>query len=154
MIKICSLPTRRRVADRAVGGEPGRRVVGVGGFLVVRQMAGSTIARCACKTAVNVALCASDIDVRPRQRKGGERVVIERRGSPIRRVVTDRAVLRKARLDVVRVLRTREVFQMATHAGGARHVEIPIQVAGRAIQRGVHAGQYKAGEFTVVEICP
>ena len=43
---------------------------------------------------------------------------------------------------------------MATRAGSARHIEIPIEVTGRAVQRGVHTRQGKAGEFGVIEICP
>jgi len=117
-------------------------------------MAGSTIARRPRETAIKVALIARHVHVRSRQRKCGERVVIESRGSPIRRVMADCAVLWKASLNVVRVLRSCEIFQMATRAGRTRDIEIPIQMTSRAIQRGVHAGQHKAREFGVIKICP
>lgn len=41
---------------------------------------------------------------------------------------------------------------MTTRTGGAGHIEIAADVAGRAVQRGVHPGQGKAGELGVVEI--
>ena len=65
--------------------------------------------------------------------------------------MTDRAVLRKARLHVIGILRAREILQVTASAVHTGKVEIPVDVAGRAVERGVHSGQREASELGVVE---
>ncbi len=65
--------------------------------------------------------------------------------------MTDCAILREPRLHVIGILGARVVFQVATHATRAGDIEIPIQVAGRAVQCGVNPGERETGELGVVK---
>ena len=53
---------------------------------------------------------------------------------------------------MVGVLGTGEVFQMATDTIGDGNLEVPIHMAGSAIERGVHSGQRKSRKLAVVKL--
>lgn len=77
MVEFRSLPARRRVTNRAVCGKPGGGVVGIGGLLIIGQMAGSTISWRSRKPAIDVAQVARDREVRPCQWIGRETGVVK-----------------------------------------------------------------------------
>jgi len=75
--------------------------------------------------------------------------VVERGAQPSGRAVALGAGLRKADLDVVGILGAVEIFQMATDAVGGRALVLSAHVAGRALQRGMGAGERKAGAVVI-----
>ena len=126
-------------------------MVGIGRLPEVGEVTGGAIGRRAGEAAVNVTLRARNVDVPPGQRKLREGIVIEFRPRPTRRGMTKRAVLGQSGLHVIGIRRPGVVLQMATHAVGAGPLELPSDMAGRALQASVHSRQSEAGEFRMVE---
>lgn len=74
-------------------------------------------------------------------------------GHPRRGGVASLALLREPRLNVVRIRRAVVIGSVAPIAIRGRACELPIDVASRAGQCGMRAGQSEAGEFQVIEFC-
>ncbi len=126
------------VAQRAGGGEGRRRVVGIGGALIIRLVTGEAVRGRSCKLPVDMATGAGHGGVRAGQREG-RGVVIKARGSPGRRGVAHLALLREPRCRVVRIIGALEILQVAGHALGAQIRELPARVASLALQGGVRS---------------
>jgi hypothetical protein len=139
------------VAKRAVLREPGRRVVRIVRALIIFQVAGITSRGEALINAASVALHAGNRDVRTGQRERGLRCVIERRTSPIRGRVTQRAILRESRGRMIRIVGALVIFQMA---GIACRAQPFVNAAGMALCAGgrdVFAGQREGSLGRVIE---
>ena len=128
------------VALRAIRGELGRRMVRVGGAIVVRHVAGITVGRCTL-VPIGMALRTGNAGVAPGQREAG-RAMIKGRVPPGGLIVTDRAIRRELGRRMVRV-------------GGAivvRHVAgitvdrctlVTVGVALRAVNADMAAGKWE-----------
>lgn len=119
VIELRTHPLHRRMAQSAVLRESGRLMIGVGGRIVVVQMAIDASRIRKGIVVVHVALQALQAGMRSGQREAG-RGMIERRACPLRRVVAPRAILREIRCLVVRIAGRVVVIQMARDASAAR----------------------------------
>ncbi len=140
------------MAKGASGWESRRLMVRVLRAVEILGVAGGTVCRCPREFAVDMALLARHAGVRAGQRKLGERIVIEPRTLPAHRGMALRAILRKARSDVIRVLCGVEIFPMAAEAIGRGALEAPTGVACRAFQLRVNPSEHESGELRVVEL--
>lgn len=140
------------MANAASGWEPRRLMVRVLRAVEVLRVAGGTVCRRPREFAVDVALLARHAGVRAGQRKLGEHIVIEARALPAHRGVALRAILRKTRPDVIRVLCGVEIFPMAAEAIGRGALKAPTGVARRASQLHVNSSEHESGELRVVEL--
>ena len=86
------------------------------------------------------------------QRKLGLRGVIKLRAIPLDCGVTDRAILRKPRGDVIGIGSRLHVLQVAGDAVGVERRELIVHVAGRAGRGGVLARQRKPGLRGVIKL--
>ncbi len=78
--------------------------------------------------------------------------VVELRPLPLRRAVADRAVLREARRDVIRIRRAVVVGEVATVAGGRRALVDVVLVALGALDRSMRPGEGGLRRRRVVEL--
>ena len=118
------------VADITGSREAYRRMRWRIGAVVVRLMARNAGGIGASKAVVgiHVALGALKSRMRTRERETGGRV-IKGTTTPIGRRVALVASLRETGLDVIRISRALEIFQVALHAGSARQVIRVVHVA-------------------------
>src|SRR3989475_11012465 len=140
------------MANGASGWESRRLMVRVLRAVEILGVAGGTVCRCPREVAADMALLARHAGVRAGQRKLGERIVIEPRTLPAHRGMALRAILRKARSDVIRVLCGVEIFPMASEAIGRGALEAPAGVACRAFQLRGNPSEHESGELRVVEL--
>lgn len=138
VIKGGRCPRRGGVARVALLRETSRGVVGIGGALVVLEMAGDASGRGQVEVAVRVALIAPQGGVGAGQRETHS-IVIESGRLPSRRRMAFLASLWKSQCDVVRIRRLLVIGKVTTHTGCRRALILPAPVAGRAVQRGVHS---------------
>ena len=106
-------PPGRRVAQRAVGRETRRNVIGIGCAVEVRLMASVAVSRQARIVVVYMALGTCHVDVRARERERGV-VVIKGRRCPRRCVVAGGAGCWEPGGNVVRIIGGCEVALMAS----------------------------------------
>jgi len=99
---------------------------------------------------VHVALAALDCGVCAGKREARGRV-IERRTGPVRRRVALLARRRETRLHVIRIGCAIEIFYMARCAIRRSSHELVVDMALRAGNAGMSAGQRKFGECSVIE---
>ena len=144
-------PSIRRVTKRAVHREARSLVIRIRSGVVVLRVARSAICGRAAVLATDVALHALQAGVHARQREASKRCMIELRGCPVRRRMTDGAVSRECSLHVIRVRRSVVVFRVAAKAGYWRALRETVHVTRTAIDCRMHAGQGKAGEFRVIK---
>lgn len=111
-------PGGRAVADRAILREAGRKVVRILCSVEIGLMAGETAGRQAGEHVVFVAAGARHRYVCAVQGEFGTCRMIEFGSRPLIRVVTEGAVQREARSDVVRVRRAVELLRVARLARG------------------------------------
>lgn len=142
------------MANRAIFREAHSHMFRIRRLLIVGEVARAAIARCSCILPAHVALRAGKAHVCSGERKTRIPVVIESDRGPVGCVMADRAILREPCLRVIRIRGARKILQMAAHAGRAQHLKIAGAVAGRTVQRGMHSGQRKSGEFEVIERRP
>lgn len=149
---------KRRIGPRGgvVALLAGRREVGLHVVRIRRPLeflhvAGGASTRRPREDPIQVALAARHVDMSARQRKGGKLAVVERHSCPVCRAVADGTILWEPCLDVIGILCAREVLQVATDAVCGSDFEIPIHVAGGAVQRGVHAGQGEACKLPMIK---
>lgn len=143
-----SRPRRRGVAGLAGGWETGSRVIRIRRGLVISLVTGEAASRNRGVVVVYVAIGAGHGRVLAGQRK--RRVVVIKGGrNPCRRVMAYLALLRKSRLNVVRIGRSVEILQVAGGAGRAVQAVVAVHVALRTLQRHVHPGQGEAGRCVV-----
>jgi len=100
-----------------------------------------------------MALVARNVHVRTGERKLGERVVIERRRRPGRRVMAGLASLREPGLRVIRICRLLKIRHVATRAGCGRPCKFPTLVTSSALQCGMRSRQGKSSLLQVIELC-
>lgn len=144
-------PRRGVVADLALLRHSGLHVIRRCRGVVVLHVAGVAIRRSIGELPVHVAEIAGYGRVRAGQRKS-RLAMIERGGSPRGRVVAGLALMRKASLRVIGIGRPVEIVHMAAVAIGWRALELSSDVARGAFERGVGAGERKAGHFQVIEL--
>ena len=153
VVEGAAAPVGRGVALIAIGGEAGLHVVRIRCPLEILQVAIHARPAVQAVVVIDVALRALQRGVRPGQRKPG-RSVIEGCSCPVRRRMAGLAGRREPGRGVRGIIRIVEVGLMAADAGRirARQVVISVDVALRALQRGVRAGQGEAGRG-VIECC-
>lgn len=120
------------MADRAVLREASGDMVGIGGLVVVSQVARSTILRGAGVSVIDVALLTGNIDMRTGQGKSGESIVVEPRSCPPGRSVTEGAFGGESSTDVVWVSCRGIVLGMACKAVCRSALIATARVAGSA----------------------
>ena len=118
VVKAGTQPSRRGVARRTVGREAGLEMVRIGRAVVVLRVASEAVLRRSRELAVDVAGAAGDAHVRTRQRKLGQRVVIETRSRPGGSRMAGLTGGRETRLDVAGVGRAVEVVGVAAETVG------------------------------------
>ena len=145
------LPARSVVAGFASSGKIPAPMIRVRSVRVILQVAARTGRGGAHELAADVALHAGHAGVHPREWKCGEFIVIEGRARPGQRRVAQRAILRKRRGHVVRILGANEIIDVATVAGGRQAGELVPHVALRARQCRVGSGQRETGKLRMIE---
>ncbi len=140
------------MALRARLREARRYVCRIGGLVEVVQVTSDAVARSPLELTIDVTLRAGERGMRAGQRESREGRVIEYSTRPGVGVVALRTGLRKPALRVVRVGCGVEVLQVARDAIRWRAGKSSAEVARRAVQPRVCAGQGKAGELGVVEL--
>jgi len=149
VIERRSGPNRSCVARITGRREPGGRVVGIVGPLVVHLVTGITVGRKSGVVVVHVTTRAGRAGVRAAQRKPRV-VMIKRTLGPNHGVVAHLAVGRKTQLNMIdRRQGIVEIGLVARHAGGAPQTVIVTDVAGSAGRAYVRASQGKAGRGVV-----
>lgn len=152
MVELRRRPPRRHMAALALRGEIAQPVIRVRRLIKIPQMAARAIRRRPSELPAHVATRAGRRDVFSHQRKPRLAIVIEHRALPRRRVVAQLALLRKARLHVIRLFGRREVRQMATDAFRRRPRKSPIHVALRTSYRRMTPRQRKLRHHVMVEL--
>lgn len=140
------------VTGRTGGWELGRRVIRVRGVVVIRLVTGIAIRRHRGVVVVHVTTVTGNRNVRAGQRECGV-VVIKVRAVPGRGVVAHFAGLRETRGFMVGIGGVVVIGEVAGHAGRVCQVVIVVDVALRALQRGMRSGQGETGG-TVIENRP
>lgn len=118
-----------------------------------REMAGGAILGSSGELSTHVALRTHQVHVCARQRERSHRRVIEFGACPRGSGVALRARLRETEPQVVRVLRRVEIVGVATDASGRSPCVLPADVALRAIEAAMGAGQRESSR-AVVEARP
>jgi len=126
-------------------------MVRVRGAVVVLLVAGVTVRGNVYVVVVYVALVAGYGLVRTSEGKN-RFTVIEGCGNPRRRVVAHFTLLREAYLRMIRVVSFVVVRQVTGNASRVREFVVSVDVTLRTLQRGMGAGQRKAGT-AVVKLC-
>ncbi|SRR6266567_3095721 len=147
-------PAAGGVAYRAVSGKAGCYVIGVFGGGEIRLMARIAIAGSARESVVGVALRAGNVDMHSSERIAGVGGVVELRSEPACRAVAHRAIVGQAGGNVRRVIGRDKILLMARIAGGWGALEPVVEMAGDAVQGGVHAGEREAGHLEMIEFGP
>ena len=78
--------------------------------------------------------------------------MVELRIEPIDRRVAGGAIVRQAKLHVRGIVGACEIGCVARVAGRRRSLEYIVDVACRALQRGVRPGQWVAGDLQMVKL--
>jgi len=151
VVELGSLPLARTVTDRTIGGKTCRRVIGVGGLLIVSEVARGTIPGRAGVPPIHVALRARNGGVRAGQLELGEGGVVEFCPGPACHRMAQHTILREASTHVVRILRRSEILQMATDTVGAGPLEFSANVTHDAVQLRMHACKRETRESSVIE---
>lgn len=152
MVEGRRAPSAGGVALRAVLRESACNVVGIGRRTVVLLMARITIAWRTCVLIIQMALGTSQRCVHPRQRISGVSGVIEFGVLPVGGGMAHAAVVREIGILVRRIGGSRPICLVAGVACRRRAFELVVGVAGRTLERGVHAGQRITGHRQVVEL--
>jgi len=139
------------VAHRALRRNSRGHVVRIGRLLVVREVARGAIRTGQVEIPVLVALIALQIGVSPGQWKSN-RVVVERRRRPRRSRVALLTGLGYPQRHVVRIACLLVIGEVAPYAGRRSSLVLPADMARRALQRRVHAGQRESGAREVIEL--
>jgi hypothetical protein len=126
-------PTGGGVTGSTSGRESSRHVIWVVRSLVIGLVTAETVGGDCRVVVVHVTACAGYRCVSTGQRETCV-VVIETCRAPRRRAVTDFALLRETRGNMVRVVRSLEIIEVAANAGCIRKVVVPVRVALTALQ--------------------
>lgn len=140
VVERSGAPCRCGVADITGLRVSARNVVGVGGVVEVRQVAGDAGCAQGGVLTVDVACGARQRDMRAGESPAG-RGVVENRAEPVGGGVTERAILGESRGDVIRIGGLVEVGEMTPLALRRRIGELTVQMALRAGQSKVVAGE-------------
>ena len=136
-------PVGRRVAERAVLRESGSLVARRRGVVVLGLVAVEAGGAGEAVVVVDVALRALRGGMRAGEGEARRRMV-ERRAHPLGGVVAQRAVLREPRGFVRRRVGSVVIGEVAIDAGGAGEAVVVVDVALRALGRGMGAGEREA----------
>ena len=128
MVEGRGLPRRCAVADVALLGKSSSHVIRIRRALVILQVATHAGGIRQVVIPVDVTIAALQFQVPSRQRETALGM-IKCGGLPGRGAVAHRAVGGKARRYVIRIRRGLVLLQVATHAGGAGEVVVPVDVA-------------------------
>jgi len=128
VIESGSQPTRRGVASGAARRESCRHVARTVRGLVLRLMTAEAVGRNGGVVVVHVTACAWHGRVLPGQGETGV-VVVKGSWAPGCRTVAYVALLRDSGRNVIRIVRSVEVFQMAAYAGRIRNVVVRVDMA-------------------------
>ena len=140
VVKRCSRPICRAVANRTIEREICLHVIRIRSSVVLREMARIAILGRVGEVRACVALVALQCRVRARQRERRLRV-IEGRARPVHRAVALRAIQRKSRCHVVRIRRRIKERQMARIAIRRRPRKFAAHMALRTLQCRMRARQ-------------
>jgi len=151
VVELRSRPRNCGVTDRTIGRESSLPMIGVSGAVVILHVASTASATAQVVVAVDVTLRALQRCVPSGQRKSHQ-VVIERGRLPRTRVVAGLAGLGKIEGYMVGVGGLSVGGQVATDAVGRRSLELSPEMAGHAIQRGMHPGQCKPRELQMIKL--
>ena len=152
VVEVGAAPAYRVMALLAGLRNPAGGMVGAGGLLEVREVAGHAIRRRAREFSANMALGAWSRRVRSSKGKPGHGVVIERRIQPARGAVTGRAFLRVTGAHVAGVSGGVVIREMAAYAVRMRSGEPVVGMARGAFQPRVRACERESGELQVIEM--
>lgn len=130
----------------------GRDVIGIGGLLEVGKVAALAGGGRAGEAAVDMTLCAGNVDVRAGERKRSHCVVVKLGAEPRGGAMAARTILRKAGRGVIGIFRRGIVLGMATETVGRSALVMPARVAGEAVQARVSAGEGEAGGARVIKV--
>src|SRR5690349_15327352 len=125
-------------------------MVGIRRAPKIRHVAARTVTSRQVVIVIYMALSALKTRMSRIQRESRD-VVVKVHRSPIHGIVAGSAILGKLGLHVIGVLRSREVLQVATDAIGDGDLIVPVNVAGGAIERGVHSREGESRELAMVE---
>lgn len=146
VIEIGRLPGGGRVALLACLRHAGGNVIGIRGFLIIRQVTAHTVCRSALISPADVARRAVQCRVHAGQRKPGKFQMVEFHSHPRVHVVTLNAAGRKARGHVVgagSLLERLSVAGVAIRRHRSEIAQRAVLVARLAVQRGMSADQRK-----------
>ena len=146
VIEIGRLPGGGRVALLAGLRHAGGHVIGIGGFLIVRQVTAHTVCRGALISPAHVAGRAFQCRVHSGQRKAGKPQMVEFHSHPRIHAVTLNAAGGKARGQVVGtggLLESLGVAGVAIRRHGCEIAQRAVFVARLAVQRGMSADERK-----------
>lgn len=140
VVELRPRPGSGAVTEGAILREAGRGMIGVRRLLEIGQVAARAAGRSSGEFVPDMTLRTLHRRVRTGQRELRTRVV-EFGVLPVRRVVADRAILRKAGCDVIRIGRFLKIREVTTHALGRSGGEVVAGVAYRALYGRVCPGQ-------------
>ena len=153
VVELSIGPGSCAVADGAVRRESGGGVIGIRRLLEVRHVARRTGGRHGAVAAVDMALRAGHLHVRAGQRPACHGMV-KIHVHPRTGAVAGGATGGKSRRDVIGIVGCGPILGVATQAIHRRALEAPSGMTGVAVQRGVHAGERKAGEPQMIKFRP
>lgn len=151
MVEASTVPGAGIVALLATLRETRLHVIGIGRFLIIRQVAGNTRRVRAGQVVIPIDVTLRTLETRMGAGQGESCAgVVKGSATPVGRVVALLTGLREICADVIRVGRGLVILQVASHARRVREVVIVVDVTLRALQGGVSARQRESG-IRVVE---
>ena len=144
VIESSSQPTRGCVASGARGRETRGHVIRIVRALVVRLVTAEAVGRNRGVVVIHVTARTRHGSVLSRQGETSV-VVVEACRAPGSRTVAYVALLRESGRNMVRIVRSLEIIQMAADAGRVCNVVVRIDVTLAALQSGVSPRQRPAG---------
>jgi hypothetical protein len=151
MIKGRRLPAGSLVAHLALLRHARRGMVGIGGGLVVLQVASDASGRGQIKISIGMALVALQLGMSAGKRKS-DGVMIEVRRLPRAGGMALLASLGKSQGHMIGIASLLKVGKMAADARRRGALILSTHVTSGAIQSGVHSGQSKAGYPQMIEL--
>lgn len=127
------------MADVTLLREAHRNMIRIIGVLKICEVAAYASRAGQSVISIRMALTALQRRMEAGERPSGGRM-IKFRGGPIRRAVAYLTLLRESRRNVIGIIRTLEILQVATNACCGAEVEVPIDMAQGALHLNVGPG--------------